>query len=519
MTGLFERPASQVRPLRDYQVEAIERLRDSFRRGNKRPIMQAPTGFGKTRLAGEVLKLARNKGKRVMFCVPRIDLVDQTLNSFWSDGIEDIGVIQASHAETDYSRPAQIASVQTLIKRGFPPCDLVVIDECHLAFEKIHAWMDMPEWRGVPFIGLSATPWTKGLGKHYDDLIIAGTTQDMIEAGHLSPFRVFAPSHPDLKDVKVRMGDYVEGDLSKAMNKATLVADIVRTWLEKAERRPTLVFAVDRDHAKHLQKQFEEAGVRAGYQDAYTKPDERAALRRGFHDGTYEVVVNIGTLTTGVDWDVRCIVLARPTRSEILFTQIIGRGLRTAEGKPDCLILDHSDTTSKLGFVTDIHHEELDMGDHAPPEPKKAPLPKECPACAYLRPPSMTKCPNCGFEPEHKIKAPTPQDGELQEVTRTEGGIFKRRGGTRPISATQIAIGSLKVSLVDFYGQLKRYSAEKGYKEGWAAQKYKSAVGKWPEHGDVIPPRQIDYEVASWIRSQNIRFAKGQKARDAATAY
>ena len=71
-------------------------------------------------------------------------------------------------------------------------------------------------------------------------------------------------------------------------------------------------------------------------------------------------------MTTGVDLDVRCIILARPTKSEILYTQIVGRGLRTAEGKQDCLILDHSDTTLRLGFVTDIHHEHLDDG--RPPE-------------------------------------------------------------------------------------------------------------------------------------------------------
>ena len=306
--------------------------------------------------------MAREKGRHVVFCVPALDLIDQTLASFWQDGIGDVGVIQADHIETDWSRPVQIASVQTLTRRGYPPADLVIIDEAHRCFEFYERWMADPVWQTVPFIGLSATPWTKGLGKHFDDLIIAATTAEMIEAGHLSKFRVFAPDHPDLRGVKNVAGDYHEGQLSEVMNKAVLTANIVETWLQKGEDRPTLCFAVDRAHAKALQQQFEAAGVPTGYQDAHTSKEERAEIRRKFHRGEIKVVCNVGTLTTGVDWDVRCIVFARPTRSEILYVQIVGRGLRTTEGKDDCLILDHSDTALRLGFVTDIHHDKLDDG-------------------------------------------------------------------------------------------------------------------------------------------------------------
>ena len=88
----------------------------------------------------------------------------------------------------------------------------------------IGEWMQTPEWAKVPFVGLSATPWTKGLGKHYDDLIVATTTAELIDKGFLSPFRVFAPAHPDLSGVKVVAGDYHEGQLSEAMSKPVLVA-------------------------------------------------------------------------------------------------------------------------------------------------------------------------------------------------------------------------------------------------------------------------------------------------------
>src|SRR5208282_5722440 len=97
----------------------------------------------------------------------------------------------------------------------------------------------------------------------------------------------------------------------------------------------TLCFAVDCAHAQAIQRRFEEAGIAAGYQDARTPMDERREIKRRFHSGDFPVVVSVGTLTIGVDWDVRCISMCRPTRSEMLFVQIVGRGLRTADGKKD----------------------------------------------------------------------------------------------------------------------------------------------------------------------------------------
>src|SRR6185369_14279329 len=104
-----------------------------------------------------------------------------------------------------------------------------LIDEAHRVFSFVEDWMVRDDWAAVPFIGLSATPWTKGLGRLYDRLIIAATTAELIRDGYLSQFRVFAPSHPDLTGVRTVAGDYHEGDLATAMNERTLVADVVST--------------------------------------------------------------------------------------------------------------------------------------------------------------------------------------------------------------------------------------------------------------------------------------------------
>ena len=479
------------RELHQHQIYAINSLFAAMREGKKRIILALPTGAGKTILTAAIVEKALARRKRVIFTVPAISLIDQTVEKFYQEGIHDVGVMQAHHPMTDASKPVQVASVQTLMRRAIPPADIVFIDEAHRLFEFVCKWMARPEWKDVPFVGLSATPWTKGLGKFYEHLIVSATTQELIDGGFLSPFKVFAPSHPDLSKVHTVAGDYHEGELGEAMQQGTLVADIVKTWLEKGERRPTLCFCVNRAHAKKVQEKFLANAVDAGYIDAYTPDDERKEIERRFKSGSFEVVCNVGVLTTGVDWDVRCIILARPTKSEMLFVQIIGRGLRAADGKLDCQILDHSDTHLRLGFVTDIIHEELDDGKEDSKKKKKAaPLPKECPKCTFLKPPRMTTCPSCGFKPE-VFSGIEEGDGKLVELTRRATAVEKAQ----------------------FHGELRWYARQFGYKDGWAANKYRTKFGVWPRNGELPAPIETSQETRAWIDKMQRAWMIGQKKR------
>jgi DNA repair protein RadD len=494
-----------VRELRSWQVEAIDNLRGSLRRGHKRPILQAPTGVGKTALSAAVIRLALDKGKRAVFSVPAISLIDQTIQSFWRDGIRDVGVMQQSHHLTDPSKPVQVCSVQTLARRADPETDLVIVDEAHLRSKHIEAWMTRTK---APFIGLSATPWTRGLGSHFDDLVVAMTTRQAIDEKLLTPFRVFGPDSPDTTGIKVTAGDYQIDQASKRMQEKRLVANIAETWLEKGKGLATLCFCVDRAHAKKVQQEFLDAGVLAAYQDAFTPADERRDIKEKFHRGAYPVVCSVGTLILGVDWDVRCIIWARLTKSPILFCQGIGRGLRLAEGKDSLLILDHAGTHDKLGFVDEIHRDHLHDGKTSEAEAKTGPLPKKCPQCSFIRPPKISKCPNCGFQATAPTSTIETVEGSLVEKQSKYTSVQKLRQKTK-----QIVLNTAHISLRDFYAQLQGYAEAHNYKPGWASNQFKAAVGVWPNSYRDAIARPPNPEVTSYIRSRQIAYAKSKDRR------
>lgn len=496
--------------LRPHQQNAIDGLRQSLRTGHRRPMLSLPTGSGKTVIGAHIAAGAQAKDKRVGFVVPMLNLVDQTFDRFVENGIEpsDMGVIQADHDWRRPHAPIQICSAQTLARRGMPDVDVLIVDEAHIRDAKLHSWLASEAAKSVIAIGLSATPWAKGLGRVYDDLIAPISMRELIEQGELSSFRVFAPSHPDLSGVTIdpKSGDYQIGDLSERMSEPRLVADIVSTWLDKAENHPTLCFAVNRAHAALLAEQFEKSGVPTAYVDAYTPREERAEIAKKFQAGEIKVICNIATMTTGVDLDVRCLILARPTKSEILFAQIVGRALRSAEGKDYALILDHSDTHLRLGLVTDLARQELDDGKPGAGEAKRRGraigLPRECHSCGYLVPAGETVCQHCGAELK---KAPhvVNLDGELVEL-HTQRGAKTGKASARD---TLLTMGEKRL-----FAQLEHVRRARGRSPGWAAHTFRDITGVFPRGLNGTSPEAPTLELLSFVRHKDIAFAKSRRS-------
>jgi superfamily II DNA or RNA helicase len=467
-----------------------------------------PTGAGKTIMAAHVVTGARGKAKRVAFTVPLLSLIDQTVRKMIENGIDpgDIGVLQGDHPMKRPQAPIQICSVQTLARRELPEVDVVVVDECHLGYKIVEDWMARDPKK--VFIGLSATPWRKGMREQYDDLLQPTSLGALINQGMLCKYRAFAPSHPDLSGVKTIAGDYHEGQLSEVMQGTQLVADVVETWLAKGRGRPTLVFCVDRAHAQKLHEEFAHAGVRSAYVDALTDREERSDIVGMLERGELEVICSIGTMTTGSDIPcVSCISYARPTRSEMLFVQSIGRGLRTHPGKEDCIVLDHSDTTLRLGLVDTINHAELlsgEGGQKSKNANEDKPEPRPCPSCGTLIPVRVRTCPVC----QTVMSVPSTIQNAKGELFEVATGEKVKRVPAREWSIDQKA---------RFFGELIYYGQEKGYKSGWAANKYRERVGAWPNHPTIkfarpVPPSQL---TRGWLNIQRSLYAKARMAADA----
>jgi DNA repair protein RadD len=462
-------------------------------------MLQAPTGFGKTLLAAAIIRRALAKRKRVAFLVPVLRLVDQSVAAFEAEGIHCVGVMQGLHERTDRDQPIQVVSVETLARRKRPYVDLVIVDEAHELHKEIFRWMaDCPD---LIFVGLSATPWSRGLGKYYDDLIIAATTNILTDQDYLSPLTVFAPSQPDLAAVRTVAGDFREGELADAVDRPALVGDVVETWLARGAIRPTLCYSVNRAHAEHLQQRFIEAGIAAAYIDCFTDRAERERIFGQFRVGDVKVICNLATLATG-HRSADGLVHHRCTadKERVRFVQTIGRGLRTAPGKDKLVVLDHSGNALRLGLVTDIHHERLDDGaprnSAAKDEGPTKALPRLCEDCRAVLPSKTKICPECGKVREARADVEH-VDGELVEL------------GARPTkrSATQEFLDQ-----ENFYGELRWVAGVRGYAAGWPAHKFRQRFGIWPNDWQIrtAEPREPGLRTKNWLRSREIAYAKAR---------
>ncbi len=260
--------------LRPYQEGAIHNLRVSIGAGNKRVLLQASTGAGKTIVACEMIRLATLKGKRALFIAHRKEIINQTSGKLDAFGINH-GVIMANHARVN-NHAVQVASIQTLTRRDKPEADLVIIDECHLScsvsFKQIVA-----AYSGAVIIGLTATPIRldgRGLGEIYSDIVQVVPMAQLIEEGHLVKPRVFAPFTPNMKGIKKSKGDYDASETAKLMDKKEITADIVKHWQKAATAKKTIVFASSVEHSKNIVAEFVGAGISAKHLDATppTKP-------------------------------------------------------------------------------------------------------------------------------------------------------------------------------------------------------------------------------------------------------
>ncbi|MCE5211888.1 MAG: DEAD/DEAH box helicase [Deltaproteobacteria bacterium] len=405
----------ELKPLQEF---CLNEIRQAFTR-SKKIIFQAATGMGKTVIAAKIMESALNLGKKVVFIVDRIVLAHQTSDVLLRYGIKH-GVIQAQNERFNIHRNLQICSIQTIKRRGCPKADLIIIDEAHVLFEAHKKIIqENPE---AYVLGLTATPYSKGLGKYFDFHIQPVTVKQLIDNKYLVPFEIYGPSIADLTKLKIRVGEFTEESVADVFDKADIVGDVVKTWQSLTPGKKTIVFGANIAHIKHLVKSFQEIGVSAVQINAYQSDEEREAALKSFTEGDTKILCSVEVATKGFDCPaVECCVLAVATRSMIKWTQTTGRALRTCQGKDKATILDFGGNAERLGFPDDYEFLGLDDGNirQSKKQEAKEKLPKACPSCDFIKPVGVHICPACGFAPE-RVKNVEVADGELKKLQRKE---------------------------------------------------------------------------------------------------
>ncbi|KAI9188955.1 putative ATP-dependent helicase IRC3 [Blastocladiella emersonii ATCC 22665] len=365
--------------LRPYQEECIQRTLDELAQGVRRQAVSLPVGSGKTVVFSNLLQrvpVPKPGATRVLVLAHRKELLDQAMRQIQraapalrvtQDGgssrepkdLSDLDVVIASVPALG------ITSSKRLAKYDPDDFKMIIIDEAHHAaattYQRILDHFRVKDPDSHIFVwGCSATLMRSdglSLSATFDKITYSRGFLEMINEGYLCNFTLkTVRTTVDLSTVKSRNGDYASGELSAAVNVAARNDEIVLAWFaaqDDGERASTLVFAVSIDHVESLTDTFVEHGIDARFLHSRIDRDERAGLIEAFRRGEFPVLINCGILTEGTDIpNINCIILARPTRSSVLYQQMLGRGLRLHHAKSDCLVIDIVDQHTKADLVT-----------------------------------------------------------------------------------------------------------------------------------------------------------------------
>lgn len=344
-------------PLRPYQASLVADIYSQWESGNRCVLAQLPTGGGKTHVFTHIAKTCCLDGKRVLVVAHREELITQAGGKLSTATGEPVGIIKAGFP-FEPKRQIQVASIQTLVNRldEVGDFDLVVIDECHRSIAASYRAI-LGHYPNALQLGVSATPVRSdgsGFDDVFDSLVCGPTVRELIELGHLCRYRLIADAQQmTTKGVKTTAGEYNQKQLAEVNDAVQLAGSIVGSYLGHCQGKKAIVFALNCEHSRAIAAAYNAAGIPALHLDGNSTPDERKAGLATFAAGDIQVLCNVGLFTEGFDLPaIEVVQIARPTKSVSLWLQMLGRGLRTAPGKTEALLLDHTDNWQRLGTPT-----------------------------------------------------------------------------------------------------------------------------------------------------------------------
>lgn len=415
--------------LRPYQADLIGKIRLSIKHGHRSIVSVLGCGGGKSVIQAEIARSATDKGNRVLFLVHRKELCEQITNTFTAQGV-DMDLCSVSMVQTVSRRLGQI-----------PEPKIIITDEAHHStastYKKIYdAFPDALK------LGFTATPCrlnAGGLGEVYEDLITSVSTQWLIENHYLSPYKYYSVKLADTSGLHVKAGDYKADEIAELMQSKEIYGETVKQWERLAKNKKTIAYCASVEAAEETAEQFRQAGYTAASLSGSTPKEQRTQIMQDFRDSKIMILTNCELFGEGLDVpDCECTVLLRPTQSLTLYIQQSMRSMRYMPNKT-AIIIDHVGNCYLHGLPDDNREWTLE------PKAKQANMVKirECPMCFSVYPPTMEKCPYCGYSAVKEIQR---RDKEVVEIDLVE---MKRQ---EDIKNTKLADADLKTwpEIVEF---------------------------------------------------------------------
>jgi DNA repair protein RadD len=398
--------------LRDYQQEAVNAIWEFCHQNVEGAgYLDCPTGGGKSLIQAASIEriLTKYPTTRILCLVHNAELVEQNSEELFellpnhSYGIYCAGLKKKQMKELTFG------SVQSLYRANIPAFDLVFIDEFHMCGANTKMYMMLinklrahnPK---VKIIGLSATPFRTDSGKISEEGLFTNhiyhvDINRLLKAGYLAPLvtKTTPIDRANFTKVKITRGDYDLQHMESIMlSPKVYIAYMTQIISTFETRNKMLIFGSTLRHAQIMQQTLLENGIDAKYCDGTTPKDERKTIIDEFKAAKKGVLINCGLFTTGFNVrDLDCIALVRATQSPVLYTQVLGRGMRTFVGKVNCLLLDYGGNIDRFGPIDTLTIEPKSKKD------KKAEISakqvKMCTGCGFYSPMAAIECGDCGI--------------------------------------------------------------------------------------------------------------------------
>lgn len=443
--------------LRPYQADLIGKIRLAALHGSKSIVSVLGCGGGKSVIQAEISHSATDKGNNVLFLVHRKELCEQITNTFTAQGVN-----------MDLCSVSMVQTVSRHIDK-IPEPKIIITDEAHHStansYKKIYN-----AFPNALRLGFTATPCrlnAGGLGEVYDKLITSVSTKWLIDNHYLSPYKYYSVKLADTSGLHVKAGDYKADEVAELMQNSVIYGETVKQWERLAKNKKTIAYCASVEAAEETAEQFRQAGYTAASLSGSTPKELRAQIMQDFRDSKIMILTNCELFGEGLDVpDCECTVLLRPTQSLTLYIQQSMRSMRYMPDKT-AIIIDHVGNCYLHGLPDDDREWTLES------KAKQANTVKirECPMCFAVYPPTMQKCPYCGYAAVKEIQRKEKKTVEIDLVE------MKRQDDIKNTKYADLT--------AETWEDVERIRKARDYKIAWAI--------RFADMHNIAVPHKYDY--------------------------